>query len=325
MAMKGFDPEFTDLTDYILKITARIWEGRGVGLIRRWYARDVVMHLSTGTARGVDGVVSGTLETLALIPERRLLGEDVIWSGDETRGFLSSHRIVSTGRHRGDSHFGPATGKRLAVRAIADCFVRRNQVVEEWLVRDQAAICRQIGVDIREIAARLAERDARNELAAPARKILARPRAHRPILLQNHDAARLHRETLHRVVNDTDLAAIRRHYAEAVNVHLPGHHTAYGHAELENFWIGLLASFPDARLVIDHSIARTDPGRPIRVATRWRLAATHSGRGTFGPPSGAPILVLGITHAHVVDGRIAEEWHLIDELAVWKQIRARLG
>ena len=58
MAMKGFDPEFRDLVDYILVITDRIWEKRNVGLIRRDYAPDVVMHTPMGPS-AVSGVVSG--------------------------------------------------------------------------------------------------------------------------------------------------------------------------------------------------------------------------------------------------------------------------
>ena len=35
--MQGFDSEFTNLKDYILKITHRIWEERGVDRIRDYY------------------------------------------------------------------------------------------------------------------------------------------------------------------------------------------------------------------------------------------------------------------------------------------------
>ena len=35
--MQGFDSEFINLKDYILKITHRIWEERGVDRIRDYY------------------------------------------------------------------------------------------------------------------------------------------------------------------------------------------------------------------------------------------------------------------------------------------------
>ena len=44
-------------------------------------------------------MIGATLATLAEFPDRTLLGEDVIWSGDEEAGFLSSHRLLSTATH----------------------------------------------------------------------------------------------------------------------------------------------------------------------------------------------------------------------------------
>ena len=38
--MKGFDPEFVNLKDFILKITHRIWEERGIDRIRDYYAEN---------------------------------------------------------------------------------------------------------------------------------------------------------------------------------------------------------------------------------------------------------------------------------------------
>ena len=82
--------------------------------------------------------------TLAEFPARQLLGEDVIWCGDEDTGFLSSHQIISTATHAGGA-FGPATGRKLIFRTIADTFCRENRVWDEWLIRDNAAIAVQLG------------------------------------------------------------------------------------------------------------------------------------------------------------------------------------
>jgi hypothetical protein len=90
--MKGFQDRFTDLPDYIVKITKEIWEDRGLRTLDHYYARNIIMRFPSGIVRGNDGVIDGTLATLAEMPDRQLLGEDVIWSGDEDAGFLSSHR-----------------------------------------------------------------------------------------------------------------------------------------------------------------------------------------------------------------------------------------
>ena len=55
---------------------------------------------------------------------------------------------------------------------------------------------------------------------------------------------------------------------------------------------------------------------------RWSITATHSGWGRFGEPSGAPVYIMGMTHAHIVNDRITIEWIQIDEVTIWKQIFA---
>ena len=276
---------------------------------------------------GAEASVRGTLATLSVLPDRRLLPEDVIWSEDDPATYLSSHRLICPGHHRGDGAFGPATGREVAVRAIADCLCRGNQVVEEWLVRDGGGLVAQIGGDVREVASRSAERDAAAGTApwqiAPAARLRAEGRF-RPAVLQDHPAAVLVREAWEAMWRgELDIVADRFH--PACSLHAPGYVTVYGHEGVWRTMFGYLAAFPDARIVVEHCIARDDPGQPTRVAWRWWMVGTHAGHGRFGPPSQSSVLVLGINHAHVVDGRIREAWMLVDELAVHGQIARTRG
>ena len=75
-------------------------------------------------------------------------------------------------------------------------------------------------------------------------------------------------------------------------------------------------------LSIDSAIVNRDAEQPVRLALRWSLRGTHSGFGHFGPPTGAPVFVMGISHMFIVAGRIRQEWLLTDEVAIWKQIIA---
>ena len=93
-----------------------------------------------------------------------------------------------------------------------------------------------------------------------------------------------------------------------------------GHDDIDRFAISYLASFPDAEITIDHLIVNRDPGQPVRLALRWSIQGTHTGWGRFGEPSGATVYILGMTHAHMVGGRITMEWIVTDEVAIWKQI-----
>ena len=138
--MKGFDARFEDLPAYILGVTREIWEGRRVAALHRYYAPDIPMRSPSSVIVGNRAVIAATLATLAELPDRELLGEDVIWSGDEEAGFLSSHRILSVATHAGDGVFGPATGRRIRFRTIAECAAKENVIYDEWLVRDQGAI-----------------------------------------------------------------------------------------------------------------------------------------------------------------------------------------
>jgi predicted ester cyclase len=326
--VQGFDPEFRDLPDYILKITERIWEGRGIDLIRCYYTEDCPVYTSMGRSQGLTPVIAGTIDTLNTFPDRRLLPEDVIWSGDDAAGYLSSHRIISPMHHRGGGLFGLPTGRQVFVRTIADCFCIGNRIAEEWLVRDQAGLVLQLDLDPAELAGRLAAADHSAGKAPwhiePART-LREQGGFRPAFHQDHPAAGFVRDTMSAIWNEGALARIREAYHPACALHLPRARDVYGHEALEAFVLGYLGALPDAQFRIEHSIARDDPGHPTRVATRWWLTGTHGGHGTFGAPSGATVLVLGIIHHTVVDGLIREEWTLVDELAVLKQIALHRG
>ena len=112
-AMKGFHAEFKNLDDYIRVITDRIWEGRRIDDIHLYYSDPCVVETAMSVSTSIESVVTGTRATLAMFPDRRLLAEDVIQSGDEDGGFLSSHRIISPMTHLGDGTFGKATGSKV--------------------------------------------------------------------------------------------------------------------------------------------------------------------------------------------------------------------
>ena len=157
--MKGFDPKWADFPDYILGITREIWEGRGIATLDHYYSQDIPVRSPGSMVVGNQGVIAATMATLAEFPDRRLLGEDVIWSGSPEEGMLSSHRILSTATHMGDGVYGKATGTSLRYRIIADCHAINNQINDEWLIRDQGAIVRQLGWDPKAYAADLIERE----------------------------------------------------------------------------------------------------------------------------------------------------------------------
>lgn len=324
MAMKGFDPRYPDLPAWILGITREIWEERGLHRLHDYYAPDIVVRSPAGVSRGNHAVIAATAATLAELPDRQLLGEDVIWCGDPEAGMLSSHRILSTATHAGDGQFGRATGRRLVYRVIADCHARDGRIDDEWLIRDLGAIVRQLGSDPLTFAREQIAREGGPERCArPLTPATDQPGPYRGRGAPGEWGA-LYADLLTRIMAG-ELSVIAREYDRACELALPGGVTGHGPAAADRFWLGLEAAFPDARFTIEHAIGRLDPLLPPRAALRWSLFGRHAGFGAFGPPSGAEVHVMGLSHAEFGPRGLRREWVLIDEVAIWKQILLATG
>lgn len=322
--MSGADPRFEDPPGWILAVTREIWEGRGVASLRRHYAPDVLVRSPAGVTRGNAAVIAATLETLAELPDRRLLGEDVIWCASPAGGFLSSHRILSTATHAGHGRLGPPTGRRLVYRVIADCHAVDGRIDDEWLIRDQGAIVRQLGTDPESFArAQIAAEGGPARCARPLTPASDPPGPYRGRGEAGAWGAR-YADLLARIMA-AELSAVAREYDRACELLLPGGITGHGRDAAERFWLGLRAAFPDARFEVHHAIGREDPLLPPRAALRWSLDGRHAGHGPFGPPSGAEVHVMGLCHAEFGPRGLRREFVLIDEVAIWKQILIARG
>ncbi len=327
--MRGFPERFLDFPDYILGITKEIWEERGIATLHDYYARDIVVRSPGSVVTGNEGVIAATMATLAEFPDRQLLGEDVIWSGTPETGMLSSHRILSTATHQGDGVYGAATGKKLTYRILADCHARNGVIDDEWLIRDQGAIVRQLGWDPVDYAHDLIAREGGPEACVnPMSPATDQAGPYTGSGNDNAWGARL-AGILERIVS-ADMAAIPKEYDRAAHLSYPGHLTGHGHGAADRFWMRLRAAFPSATFTIHHRIGREDPMMSPRAAVRWSLYGRHDGWGTFGRPTGAEVFVLGITHAEfgtlgAAEPKLRREWTLFDETAIWKQIALHTG
>jgi len=313
--MQGFDSKWKDFPDYIIGITHEIWEGRNVASLHDYYAQDLIFRMASGIGQGNKHVIASTLATLAEFPDRELLAEDVIWSGTPAVGMLSSHRVYCQATHSGHGAFGPATGKRVHFRAIADCHARNNVIDDEWLTRDRSAICTQLGLDVVDYARGIAQRPFTpdQDMAGP---YLGRG--------NDHIAGAEMAETLNRIM-DADIGVVRKRYDRACSLYLPGGRTERSYAAAENFWTGLRASFPSATFTIEHQIGRDDVDLGTRAAIRWSLHGKHDGWGRFGAPSNADVYIMGFTHVDFGPWGLRAEYTLFDEIAVWQQIHAQTG
>lgn len=321
MGMQNFDTQFKTPEQYIIDITYQIWEERGVGRIRDWYAEDCPVRSPHGVNYSVEDVIHHTLETMHEFPTREIFADDVI-IGDKESGFYSSHRARSLGVHKGEGKFGKPTQRPFMRLAIADCLCRDNKVVEEWLLADQAQIALNLGLDpvafgknlgrtrpdayaIGNEAMRQRWQDE-NGITFVGDLIIANG------IISIYDA----------VWNRQQLQTMTKVYDRAVRFESAAGTLCYGHSRTADFLTQILASIPDGRFEPHHVIVKQDAEQPTRVAMRWSYGGTHSGHGRYGQPTGCPLTILGISHFELRNGKIMNEWLVMDETAVYAQIAA---
>lgn len=333
MDLPGFDPEFVDFPHYIIRITERIWHDREVKLCLDYYGTDCAIHTLAGDISGAQTVVDNTYATLDAFPDRRLDGDNVIWSQDAPGTYYSSHLITSKMTNHGPSEFGPATGKKARVLTIADCLCRENRIVEEWLVRDNLGLVRQLGFDEDDVAKTQAASDIENgfsllSLHEHNRRAIADTPFIAPDLQPENwtQAAQTAARALETIWHKKDWAALPEIYDFRVGAKYPGATDLYGHDEVAGFYQDRFTSLADCQLRLHHMADIPYLGEARDIAIRWSAKGTHLGDGRYGPASGAPVYILGVSHFRVMNGRIREEWTVWDDIAVRRQIAtARLS
>ena len=331
--MSGFDSEFTDIIDYILRITYRIWEGKQVGLCVDYYSQDCPVYTLTGVTIGVTQIIQNTLATLASFPDRQLHADNIVWAGDDQQGFHTSHLISTEMTNLGDTEYGAATGKYAKFQVIAHCIVKDNRIIEEWLVRDNYALVEQLGFDPMVIAVQQAKlpvqkhyqnwHDAEIERVTAAvsseRQVVPKP-APKPSDTQAWLTA-----SLHNIWNAKMAGDVFKIYAPDATMHTSKNQTLHGHNDISQFYLSLLGSFCELKISFDYCCQNAYKTDGDYIAIRWTLTGKHSGRVLFGAPTGCSVLIIGESQYRLKNGKIVEEWTVFDELAVMVQIeRARL-
>ncbi|MGG4152440.1 ester cyclase [Peribacillus muralis] len=326
-SMDGFDPQYVNIVDYIMKITHQIWEERGIGIIYKTYHNNVTMHCGSLNLQGMNAVISNTLQTLHAFPDRRLIGGNVVWSGDDKAGFYSSHRINSTATNLGDSTFGASTGKRVNFRTIVDCAVHSNRIYEEWLVRDNLHIVQQLGLDPHEVARGLAKNSKLNGSSLQLNYGLSETMNGQlmPALFEpkspQFEIGEFILDLYNKIWEWRLFNQLNEYYADQAVVHYICDKDLVGYDQIQGMLVSLFASFPNAKFLMDRVTCNPiNDNDAWDVSVRWRLQGLHEGIGYFGQPSWKPVEIPGITQLRVIDGKVVEEWMTFDGLDVLKQI-----
>ena len=323
--MRGFEPEYADIVDYIVRITHRIWEERDVGYIYDTYSHDAQVWDDHGLQYGRDKIVADTLATTNAFPDIRLVADEVIWAGDDAAGFHTSHRTMILGTNTGWSRWGAPTRRRIRVLCIANCVARNNEIFHEHVLYNTGAMLRQLGLDpfevARETKRRAEERPLPADFAASEPPRL--PGQGKPALLAfpgAFDAAGFAAAFFQNVWNRRMLGEIGRRCAAHVVLHGPTDRVYHGTSQYKAFVLSLLAAFPDLAMTVEDLYWMGNEAEGFLVSVRWEAQATHAGHGVYGPPTGRGVRIWGITQWSIRDSRIEAEWTLFNEFGLLMQL-----
>lgn len=320
--MRRHDSEQNAYPAFLRAVADTVWNLRGLDSRLTGLCHMQLLHRQAeGLGFGAEALRGEAIELLAAFPDLAARTEDVIWSGSAQMGMLGSQRILMQGCHAGAGMFDGPAGRQVRVRMMADIYAKDERISEIWAVRDTGAILRQLGLRVPDWAR---DRGALlNPDTGPFRPGIDQPGAYTG--RGNTDQWGLAFAAMLEEIMQAAYSVIPAQYDPAARMAYPGGVTAQGTGSAEQFWLGLRAAFPSARFDIHHRIGMEEALMPPRAALRWSLSGRHEGWGPFGPPTGAEVHVMGISHAEFGPSGLRREWSLYDEAAVWMQIHAHTG
>ena len=305
------------IEDFIYKITEEIWEDKKVENIRNHYASDVIVRSPSITTFNCEDVVQATYNTLEQFPDRKLIGEDVISCGSMNNKYLSSHRILSTGTHLGDGFYGKASGKKVIYRVIADCLVVNNKIIEEWIIRDEASILKQLGLNINQFVeskindGTFLKKDLKFSKNAFFQK--------HSIFKCTENLATIYKNNFRNLIY-LNTSKIEEIYERSSQLFWIGGELICTRDKILEKWSSFLSCFNILKCEVLNDISLKQNDYNPRSALRWRITCSHDSFGIFGMPTNKQVEIYGISHAEFGKHGIIREFILIDEISVWKQI-----
>jgi len=106
---------------------------------------------------------------------------------------------------------------------------------------------------------------------------------------------------------------------ELVSVDVAAHLASWGvpasRLGLKQMIANLRSAFPDLHCTIEDEIREVD-----KIAAHWTMRGIHNGMYFGNLPTGKSIDVPGIIFARTENGRIVENWMLIDQIGLLQQL-----
>ncbi|MEX0318113.1 MAG: ester cyclase [Ruegeria sp.] len=327
-SLRGFESDYRNIIDYIVRITHRIWEtdAREVNYIAACYAPTSLIYDDYGLQTGSKKIIADTHHTTGAFPDIILDAEEVIWAGDDEVGFHTSHLTRIIGTNTGESRYGAATGKKVSVMVIANCVALENDIFLEHVLYNTSAMLQQLGIDLWDEADRLAAdpppgwprsqqtwEDLRRS-AAPARPLSSAE----PVDGFDPDAFA---RAMHDNIWNGDMSMVDASYAADLPFEGTTERKFTGSSAYKDYVTSLRSAFPDLSLQVDEVYWMGNEQDGWLISTRWSAEGTHKGdTDMYRAATGAACQIWGITQWRVRDGRVEQEWQLFNELDLMMQI-----
>lgn len=325
--MRGFEPRYKNIVDYIVRITHKIWEEKDIGYIYDTYSHDCRVWDDIGLQYGRDKIVADTVHTNNAIPDVRLVADEVIWAGNEDVSFHTSHRTMILGTNTGFSRFGAPTNRPLRLLCIANCVARDNEIYDEHVAYDTAALIQQMGLDVGETAKRIAAQRAQGPFAPnfagsdPAR-LGGQSFPSRPTIPDTVDGnvREFVLAAFESIWNRRDFSAMDRVYSPEIVFEGSTSRVYRGVGQLRSHVLSMVAMFPNIRISVDDIYWMGNARDGYLVSIRWGGVGAHRGNGPYGAPTNREVHVWGITQWLINDNKVQKEWTVFNEFGILMQI-----
>ena len=198
----------------------------------------------------------------------------------------------------------------------------------EHVLYNNSALILQLGLDLEEMAARMAadppvgwprHPDTWQALRSAASPIQALSVSD-PV--SGFDVDAFSRDNFQRLWNGRDDSVLLDCYVPDFRFQGPGNRGFTGTTPYRTLLAGLRRAFPDLELQLDEIYWMGNELSGFLSSVRWSATGTHRGDGLYGPASGCGVQIWGITQQKIVNGRIVAEWMLYNELDLMMQIAA---
>ena len=324
--MKGFEVQYKNIIDYIVRITYHIWEDKNIGYIYDTYSNDCRVWDEFGLQSGSEKIVADTVHTNNAFPDIRLFADEVIWAGDDNASFHTSHRTIITGTNTGFSKFSEPTGKSVRLFCIANCVAKNNEIYYENVVYDTAALIKQLGLNVNQVAKDIANKGGIGPFAPDFKNSKPKRKTGKakPISFEIPEKVSNVREFVHSIFNTIwnrrNFSAIDHVYSDNIVFEGSTGRLFKGKKQLRSFIISIVASFPDLALSIEDIYWMGNEQDGYLVSIRWGAIGAHKGNGYYGAPTDKECYIWGITQWQIEKNKIIKEWTAFNEFGILMQL-----